>query len=61
MKIYLAVTADEYELPVSVVDSPAELAEIYGMTRGSVLSAISNHSTCKYAKVKFIRIEIEED
>lgn len=61
MKVYMAVTADEYELPVAVVDSAAELAEIYGMTKGSVLSALTRESQRKNTKRKFIRLEIEED
>ena len=61
MKVYMAVTADEYELPVAVVDSAAELAEIYGMTRESVLSALTRGSQRKNTKRKFIRLEIEED
>lgn len=61
MKVYMAVTADEYELPVVVVDSPAELAEIYGMTKDSVLSALTRGSRRKNIKEKFIRLEIDED
>ena len=40
-KIYVAATADKYELPVAVESSVERLAADVGMTPGSVLSAIS--------------------
>ena len=33
MKLYMAVTNDEYELPVAVADSKTELANMTGISR----------------------------
>lgn len=40
-KIYMKVTDDEYELPLAVADSPAELARIVGVTANSVSCQLS--------------------
>ncbi|MEA4922182.1 MAG: hypothetical protein VB031_02305 [Eubacteriaceae bacterium] len=42
MKIYMAVTADKYELPTMVADSSKELAGMLGRTVNSVRSHISH-------------------
>ena len=61
MKVYMAVTADKYELPVVVADSPAELARLCGLTYGSVLSSISKGNICRSRKAKLLKIEIDDD
>lgn len=58
--IWMSVTKDEFELPLVVADSAAELARILGLTRCAVSSCISkardNGTRCKYVKV-----EVEDD
>jgi hypothetical protein len=62
MKLYLAVTADEYELPIAVEETCAELARRFGITNASLLSTLSHgDSTGRYSGHKFIRIEVEDD
>lgn len=61
MKVYMAVTADEYELPVAITTNAAEMGKICGLTRASVLSSISKGHTCRKLNAKIIRLEIEED
>ena len=39
MKLYLAITPDQYELPLCVEDSPTGLAEALGITVNAVRSA----------------------
>ena len=56
MKIYMAVTADEYELPVAVADSPAEMGRMCGMTTGSVLSAITKKNKIRKLKAVILRL-----
>lgn len=41
-KIYMAVSADKYELPLVVLDTSRELANWSGYSIGYVLSSISN-------------------
>lgn len=41
MALYMAVTADDKELPIAVTDTAKELAEILGTTPGCIYSYIS--------------------
>ena len=41
MKLYMAVTADEYELPMVVEESAKKLSEKLGMNRRSVTEEFS--------------------
>lgn len=41
-KLYLYVTADKYELPIAVSDTPQGLADMLGNTKNGVLSCISH-------------------
>lgn len=44
MWLYTATTADEYEFPIYVADSAAELAKVLGLSSNSVSSQISHQS-----------------
>ena len=44
MTLYLAVTADKYELPVYVADSRKEMAEWYGVSGDWITTAICNYN-----------------
>ena len=63
MKLYMAVTADEYELPLCVEDSTTGLATWLGITTNAVLAACTprrmgrNRRKCGY---RIIRVETEE-
>lgn len=61
MKLYMAVTPDEYELPIAVCKDIHELAKVFGIKPQSVSEAISKNRPGKKTGAKFIRIEIEED
>lgn len=61
MKLYLAVTADEYELPVCVEEDYHVLARLYGITPNCLLSQIGHGSSGKQQGVKFIRVVIDDD
>lgn len=41
MKVYMKVTADKYELPIAIADSPKELAEMVGVKSGTISSQIT--------------------
>lgn len=58
MKIYMAVTADKFELPVAVCDTPAEIARHYRMTMENMGSYISRGTIRKKEGVKFIKVEV---
>ena len=47
--LWMAVTADEYELPLCVTDTAAELAAKYNTTKSNVTSSICAGKTGRYA------------
>ena len=57
--LWLEVTKDEFELPVAVADSAAELSEVLGLDAGSVMSSCSRAKRkgywCKYKKVPYMK------
>lgn len=58
--LYLAVTADEYELPICIETSPMELANKLGITAREIIKGISGKYSGKNKGVKFIKV-CEED
>lgn len=57
MAFYMAVTADEYELPIIVADTGAELARIVGIPKLNVYSAISKGTSGKLRGYKIVKVE----
>lgn len=60
MILYLAVTADKYELPLMVTDNIQELAEKYKTTGNNIRSSISKGINGKCSGRKFVKVEVEE-
>lgn len=60
MNLYIAVTADPYEFPVFLADSPRELAARYSMTSRCLNSYIYRGTTRKKEGVKFVKVHVEE-
>lgn len=68
MKLYMAVTPDEYELPMEIAETPSELARKVGVHRSSVSNAISRRKRgCQSRKSKrmtkywFVTVEVDDD
>lgn len=61
MTLFMAVTADEYELPLIVSDSRKGIADYAGITTDGISSSISKNRTGKTRGFKFVKVEIEED
>lgn len=66
MKVILAVTDDEYELPVAVADTQSEMCRIIGISESRLSYAISRGSTSKQkefygAHIRFIVVPIDEE
>ena len=57
---YMAVTNDEYELPLYVSDSLKDMAEKFGVAPNTVASSISHQRGGRVTGRKFLRIEIDE-
>ncbi|GEM_PF-2025556 len=58
--LYMAVTADEYELPLVVEDSPKHLSERCGVSRDTVRSALYRKSSGKTRGMVFIAVRVPE-
>lgn len=65
MTVIMAVTADEYELPVAVEDSRCKMASCIGYTVSGVSRAISRGNNLVGrrfgAPVKIIQVEIDDE
>ena len=57
-KLYMAVTADRYELPMVVYDTLTEISRSYGMTAQCMNSYIYRGIARKQDGVKFVRINL---
>lgn len=60
MKLWVAVTQDEYELPVAVADTARELAEMFGVKTMTVISDVSRYRR-KQMKTRFRCVDVEDD
>lgn len=63
--LYLAVTADRYELPIYVADTALELADVLGLSRNSIHSSLSNYQSGalngELSGRRLMRVRIEEE
>lgn len=59
-KVYMKVSRDEYRLPEAIADSPKELAKICGVSRNSIVSAISKAKAYGFNSM-YIKVEIGDD
>ena len=58
--IYMKVTDDEYELPLAVAGSAAELARMVGVKENSIFIAIQRERK-KGWKSRYVKVVVEED
>lgn len=61
VSLYLAVSEDEYELPIAVAGSAQELERLLGLGKGTVSSHISHAKSRKRKRQRYFKIEIEEE
>lgn len=59
--LYMAVTPDEYQLPLAVADSVQQLAWMVGVTSNSIYSAISHGESRNWKKRRYVRIRVDEE
>jgi hypothetical protein len=58
--LWLAVTPDEYELPICVEDTAQELANRFGVKKNTIESIVCKGRSGKYSGRKFIKVAIDE-
>ena len=56
MKLYMKISADEFELPEAVAGSPGELAEMLGVKKNTVESNIAKQKNDE--KPRYMKLEI---
>ena len=54
--LWLAVTEDEYELPLCVEESAQELADSLGLKRTSIYTSIHNNLNGKVSGQRFVKV-----
>lgn len=59
--LWMAVTPDEYELPLAVEDTARELGNRFNVDANVVMSCVKKERTGKNTGRKFIKVEIRED
>lgn len=59
--LWMAVTADELELPVAVADTAKELSVMLGMTNNGVLANISRGRKNAKGGLRYVRVEVGND
>lgn len=58
--MYMAVTTDEYELPLAIGDTARELGKLVGVSANLIHSSISKNQTGKSRKMRFVKVEDSE-
>lgn len=53
---WMAVTADQYELPLVVADSSAELARLLGISQSTVLSQALRRSSGRNSSRRIVKV-----
>lgn len=56
--VYIATTADIYELPIVVEDTAKRLGERVGVSENYVYSAISKKLSGKHTGIRFYKVEL---
>ena len=62
MKLYMAVTADKYELPIAVCDNARELGQAIGLKQGDIYCRLSRPeaNNGKRVGMRIVRVEVEQ-
>lgn len=60
LKLYMAVTPDEYELPLDFGTSK-ELGKKFNISPTTIRSTASRKYNCKDGKYRFVLVELDDD
>ncbi len=58
MTVYMAVTADKFELPVAVADTAEELAQMLGVKAQSVRVCVWRYKNNVLRRTKYVAVNI---
>lgn len=59
--VYMKITRDEYELPLAIANSAAELARILGVEPKTVINCMSRARTGRRHSTQYIRVDVGEE
>ena len=59
--MYMAVTTDEYELPLATGDTARELGKLVGVSANLIHSSISKKQTGTTRKMRFVKVDWIDD
>ena len=59
--IWMAVKADEYELPLCVADTAKELGKHYGIAKETIISAEHRKISGARTGRKYVKVTIDDD
>ena len=59
--IWLKVTLDEYQLPLAVADSAAEMAKMCGTSKNSIVSNWNHYKHGRIKNTSYIYVKVDED
>lgn len=59
--VYMKITRDEYELPLAIANSAAELARILGLKPKTVINSMSRARTGRRHSTQYIRVNVSEE
>lgn len=60
MDVWIKVSADEYELPVAIADTPSELARLCGTTANTISSTWSHYQKGRIEHPSYVKVRLEE-
>ena len=58
--LWIAVEADEYELPIAIEDSAEKLGKIFGVSRSTITNCIKSKCDGTHSGRKYIKVRIRE-
>lgn len=58
--LWLAVEADEYELPLAVADTAEELGIIFGIKKNTVINCVLRNRSGRENGYKYIKVKNEK-
>ena len=61
MSIWMAVTADKFELPLCVADTANDLAKMLRISASTISSAVNQKTKRSNKNMKFVKVEVSEN
>ena len=58
--LWLAVSVDEYELPLMVADTAEELGKAYGLGKNAVCDAVIKGNSGRISGRKFVKVSVSD-